>query len=164
MINAPEGESNHFTLVDLMPYEAIDLNLVANNRQQAIETLLERLDKSGAVIDPRQAIQDLLKREALGSTAMGRGVALPHAKTLGARQPALAFGRLEGGGMDFESLDGKPVHLVFLFIAPRFNAGLHLKVISALTRFLRSENNRNRLLQAPEDAAVRQLLKQISLD
>jgi len=149
------------TLADLVPQSAIDLDLsTASNKRQTITRLLGCLDRSGVVLDCPQALEDLLEREQRGSTALGRGVALPHAKTLGAQQPVLAFGRC-GGGLDFDSLDGKPVQLVFLLLVPRTRAGLHLKVMSTLTRHLREESHRRALLEAKEGGAVRRLLGEV---
>ena len=151
---------NDVTLEGLLADSAVELDLVRSNKREVIEQLLERLEKAGAVADRHQVLFDLQSREQQGSTALGRGLALPHAKTSGVFKPALAFGRCLAG-LDFDSLDGKPVHLVFLLVVPRWQAGLHLRVLSSLSRFLRDKDNRQRLLVAPAEAAVRQLLREI---
>jgi len=148
------------TLGSLLAESAIDLNLAGSSKKDVIEHLLDRLERAGAVSDWQQTLGDLYAREQQGSTALGRGVAFPHAKTSGAVGPALAFGRCSAG-LDFNSLDGKPVYLVFLFVVPRWRAGMHLRVLSALNRFLRDEGNRRQLMAAPEEAAIRQLLQEV---
>jgi len=150
------------SLEGLLADSAIDLDLIGSDKRKIIEWLLDRLERAGAVLDWQQALSDLYSREQQGSTALGRGVAFPHAKTSGALEPALAFGRCSSG-LDFEALDGQPVYLVFLLIVPRWRAGLHLKVLAALNRFLRNEENRRRLLAASDEATVRELLRGVPI-
>jgi len=127
-----------------------------------IEQLLEKLDRQGIVVDRAQVLQDLMARERQGSTGLGRGVALPHAKSNAVLEPAVAFGRsLEG--VDFETLDGDSVHLIFLLIVPRTRSGLALKIVSALSRFLRDDANRRRLMEAAGPEEIRKILKEISV-
>ena len=148
------------TLEGLLADSAVELNLAGLSKGEIIEQLLERLERAGAVADRHQVLFDLQARERQGSTALGRGLALPHAKTSGVYRPALAFGRCPAG-MDFDALDGKPVYLVFLLVIPRWQGGLHLRVLSALNRFLRDRGNRQRLMTAPGEASVRQLLQTV---
>jgi len=150
--------TNAVTLEGLLADSAVELNLAGSSKGEVIEQLLERLDRAGAVADRHQVLFDLQARERQGSTALGRGLALPHAKSSGVYRPALAFGRCPVG-VDFDALDGKPVHLIFLLVIPRWQAGLHLRVLSALNRFLRDKDNRRQLLTAPGEARVRQLLQ-----
>jgi len=157
MTKKPAGGLEHLTLSDLLPERAIEMQLEAQDRRQTIDWLLERLEGTGIILDRQQAAEDLWTREIQGSTGLGRGVALPHAKTRAACEPALAFGRSEQG-VDFQSLDGQPAHLVFLFVAPRTRAGLHLKVLSTLSRYLREEEHRKQLLEASGPDEIRRLL------
>lgn len=160
MTRLDSGGTDVVTLEGLLADSAVELDLVNSNKREIIEQLLERLEKAGAVADRHQVLFDLQAREQQGSTALGRGLAVPHAKTSGVYKPALAFGRCPAG-LDFEALDGKPVHLVFLLVVPRWQAGFHLRVLSALNRFLRNKDNRQRLLLAAHEATVRQLLREV---
>jgi len=162
MTDLVQSGSNHLSLGDLVWESAIQLDLAAGDKREAIERLTDQLTRCGAVLDRRQVLDDLFHRESRGSTALGRGVAIPHAQTQGANQPALAFGRC-AQGLDFHSLDGKPVYLVFLFIAPCNRAGFHLKVLAALSRFLRNEEYRRRLIVETEVSEVLELLKQVPI-
>ncbi len=160
MISSDLSGTDGLTLERLLPQSAVELDLVGSNKLDVIEQLLDRLENAGVVTDRLQVLGDLQARERQGSTALGRGLAVPHAKTSGAQRPALAFGRCRAG-LDFEALDDKPVYLVFLLIVPLWQAGLHLRVLSALNRFLRNGENRRQLLDATGESAVRRLLQGI---
>ena len=162
MMSSEGNGAEALTLEGLLADSAVELDLLGAGKKETIERLLDRLEQAGAVLDWQQALGDLYSREQQGSTALGRGVAFPHAKTSGAQEPALAFGRCPAG-LDFEALDGEPVFLVFLLIVPRWRAGLHLRVLAALNRFLRNEENRRRLLAASDEATVRELLRGVPI-
>jgi mannitol/fructose-specific phosphotransferase system IIA component (Ntr-type) len=161
--NVSGSSKERLTLGDLVPESAVLLDLPDTEKTKIIERLTASLEPSGAVVDFDKAVADLIDREKQGSTALGRGVALPHAKTLGVRSPGLAFG-LCRGGVEFESMDGLPVHLVFLFVVPRARPGLHLKVLAALNRFLRNEENRKSLLGASDETSIRKILSEVRIN
>src|SRR5437763_15053810 len=93
-------------------------------------------------------IKSLEDRELLNSTALGDGVAIPHGKLPGLKRVLAAFGR-SLAGVDFQSLDGKPTHLFFLLVAPEDSAGAHLKALARISRLLKEETFRRRLMEAP---------------
>jgi PTS system nitrogen regulatory IIA component len=78
----------------------------------------------------------LVDREKLGSTAIGQGIAIPHARIEGIAQPIMAVG-VSADGIDFDSLDGAPVKLVFLILSPKHEAGTHLKLLASISKLLR---------------------------
>ena len=98
-------------------------------------------------IDRARLVQALEDRERLNSTALGEGVAIPHGKLPGLRRVVAAFGR-SPAGVDFQSLDGKPTHLFFLLVAPEDSAGAHLKALARISRLLKDEAFRRRLIEA----------------
>ncbi len=89
----------------------------------------------------------LLEREKLGSTGIGDGIAIPHGKLAGLDEMVIAFGRSREG-IDFEAMDGKPVHLFFLLMAPENSAGQHLKALAKISRMMKDELYRRALLEA----------------
>ena len=89
----------------------------------------------------------LLDREKLGSTGIGDGIAIPHGKLAGLEEMVVAFGRSRSG-IAFEAMDGKPVHLFFLLMAPENSAGQHLKVLAKISRMLKDAGFRKNLLEA----------------
>jgi PTS system nitrogen regulatory IIA component len=89
----------------------------------------------------------LLEREKLGSTGIGDGIAIPHGKMSGLNDLMISFGRSKDG-IDFNAMDGKPVHLFFLLMAPENSAGQHLKILAKLSRMLKDTNFRKKLMSA----------------
>jgi len=98
-------------------------------------------------VDAEEMVSILLEREKLGSTGIGDGIAIPHGKMSALQDLVVAFGRSRKG-IDFNAMDGKPVHLFFLLMAPENSAGLHLKALAKISRMLKDGAFRKRLLEA----------------
>jgi nitrogen PTS system EIIA component len=98
-------------------------------------------------VDAEEMVSILLEREKLGSTGIGDGIAIPHGKMGSLKDLVVAFGRSRKG-IDFNAMDGKPVHLFFLLMAPENSAGLHLKALAKISRMLKDGTFRKRLLEA----------------
>jgi len=116
-------------------------------KKQVLEELVECLALNNSEINKDELLKALLEREKLGSTGIGDGVAIPHGKLNGLDNIILLFGK-SGEGIDFDAIDGKPVWLVFLLVAPADSAGLHLKALARLSRMLREKDFKNNLLTA----------------
>lgn len=97
--------------------------------------------------DPDKVVKVLLEREKLGSTGIGDGIAIPHGKLASLNEMVVSFGR-SPEGIDFNAMDGKPVHLFFLLLAPENSAGLHLKALAKISRMLKDVDFRAKLLHA----------------
>jgi nitrogen PTS system EIIA component len=114
-------------------------------------TVLAEIAQLLAAKHPEIALEDLkavlAERERLGSTAIGDGIAIPHGKLRGVTKIIGAFGR-HIKGVDFESLDGGPTHLLFVLIAPEDSASLHLKALARVSRLLKESSFRERLMAA----------------
>ncbi|MGV8079678.1 MAG: PTS sugar transporter subunit IIA [Syntrophales bacterium] len=104
--------------------------------------------------DSEEMVSILLEREKLGSTGIGDGIAIPHGKMGAMKELVVAFGRSRKG-IDFNAMDGKPVHLFFLLMAPENSAGLHLKALARISRMLKDGVFRKRLLEAPSEQELR---------
>jgi PTS system nitrogen regulatory IIA component len=89
----------------------------------------------------------LLEREQLGSTGIGGGIGIPHGKLKALDELILGFG-LSRQGVDFESMDGRPTHIFFLLITPENSTSLHLKLLARISRLLKNEAFREKLMQA----------------
>lgn len=122
-------------LTDFVSPEAIFANVRATNKKQLLQELSQRAAKLSG-LDEREIFDALLHRERLGSTGIGEGVAIPHGKLAKVKSIFGIFARLERP-IDFASLDGAPVDLVFLLIAPEASGADHLKALACVARVLR---------------------------
>lgn len=139
-------------IMDFLSADAIKMSLESKTKKDAIKELVELLVKSGKVKDKKKMLQTLMEREDLGSTGIGQGIAIPHGKSDTVGDLAAAFG-LSADGISFDSLDGEPVNIFFLLVAPEGAAGAHLKALARISSLLKDKYFRKSLLSAktPED-------------
>lgn len=102
---------------------------------------------------PDAIYQALITRERLGSTGVGEGVAIPHAKIPGLKSLVACFGRKQAG-VNYDAIDYQPVKLVFMLLVPENSAGAHLKALARISRLLKNSEFRKRLLQLPDAATL----------
>ena len=131
-------------ILDILARESIIPELKGRNKKQVLEELIDALLKHKPHLDRDRLMGVLLERERLGSTGIGDGIAIPHGKMRDLDQLALSFGR-SSQGVDFESMDGKPVHLFFLLVAPENCAGIHLRALAKIARLLKNGAVRKKL-------------------
>jgi nitrogen PTS system EIIA component len=131
-------------ILDILAPEAIIPALRATTKNDTLQEIATMLATLHPEIDRGRLVQVLQDREALGSTAIGEGIAIPHGKLPGVSNVIAAFGRSEQG-IDFDSLDGKPTYLFFLLVAPEDSAGAHLKALARVSRLLKDKAFRDRL-------------------
>jgi mannitol/fructose-specific phosphotransferase system IIA component (Ntr-type) len=124
--------------LDFIPGQALVLSLGTQNKAEAIRALVKRLIAAGEIShnDEDDVVAAVVRREELGSTGLGRGVAIPHAKHAAVNRVVAAIGRYPNG-VDFESLDGEPVHLIVLLLSPPDKPGDHLRAMERISRALR---------------------------
>jgi nitrogen PTS system EIIA component len=134
-------------VLDYLPEEVIEADLKSDTKIGVLKELVQLLFNNHQVKDTNKALEVLLEREKLGSTGIGDGVAIPHAKYNDIKTLVAAFGRSREG-VNFESLDNKPAHLFFLFLAPENSATLHLKILARISRLLKKTSFREALMQA----------------
>lgn len=135
------------SLRDLLDERCIDPALEAADRTTALRNLLGLLVRSGKLHDEKAALAALLEREEQSSTAIGRGVAVPHAEVTGISVPVLALG-ISRGPIGFSSLDQEPVHLVFLLLFPQGGGGLRMRLVGQVMRLMRNPDARQALRSA----------------
>jgi len=138
---------------ELMQENCISLKLTASSKQTVIKELVDMLDKAGKLSDRPAFEQAVFDREKESTTGIGMDVAIPHGKSAGVKEPAIAFGK-SVEGIDFESLDGKPAKLFFLIAVPESSSNLHLEVLKQLSRSLMHKEIREKLLNADSFAAI----------
>jgi nitrogen PTS system EIIA component len=123
-------------------------NLAGTTKQNVMEEVVKHLATVQQGINAGELLKALLEREKLGSTGIGNGIAIPHGKLAGLTDIILVFAR-SIGGVPFEAIDGKPIHLIFLLVAPANSTGGHLKALARLSRLLKNDAFRRALLTAP---------------
>lgn len=135
-------------IVDLLKKESIELNASPKSKSEAIDLLVELQVKSGNIADAEGYKKAILAREEKGSTAVGDGIAIPHAKSETVKAPSLAAITVKEG-VDYEALDGEPSNLLFMIAAPN-DGDVHLEVLSRLMTILMDEDFREKLLNAKD--------------
>ena len=143
-------------LGDFISPEAVTASLKVRNKKQLL-TEFAALAAPVAGVPEREIFDVLLQRERLGSTGLGGGVAIPHGKMAGLNQIVGLFAHL-AEPIDFESLDGEPVDLVFLLLAPEGAGADHLKALARISRLLRDESAVEKLRASDDAAALYALL------
>ncbi|GAB4228183.1 MAG: PTS sugar transporter subunit IIA [Deltaproteobacteria bacterium] len=146
-------------LLDIVPPGAIVDGLRAETKEGVLRELSEAVCRQAPGLSPDRIASILMEREALGSTGIGEGVAIPHGKVPGIDRLMAAFGRSRGG-VQFSSIDGKPARLFFLILAPENSAGMHLKALARISRLLKDERFRNRLLEAEGTDGLSRVLRE----
>ncbi|MDR6225162.1 PTS sugar transporter subunit IIA [Desmospora profundinema] len=148
-------------LSDLLTEDLMVLELEGTTRDEVMNELLDKLDESGALADREVFRRDLYAREEHSSTGIGFGIAIPHGKSSGVHEARVAFGRKKAG-VDWDSIDGEPAHLVFMIAVPKEQAGdEHLKILQALSRKLMDENFRRSLREAEDRGTLRRLVEEM---
>lgn len=122
-------------ITDLLTTRRIILNATASNKEEIWDLLAQTFELTGIISDKKDYLADVNKREGLGTTGIGFGVAIPHAKSAAVLAPALAFARLIKT-VDVQSLDGSEADLFFLIAAPLHGGDIHLQALSQLARML----------------------------
>ena len=137
-------------ITDILDGHAVAAQLTGKNKKEVIEELVDLLVASGKVSDRKRVVQKILEREELGSTGIGQGIAIPHGKSDGVKELAAAFG-LSRVGVNFDALDGAPVQMFFLLVAPESAPSAHLKALARVSALLKDRYFR-RTLQAATNA------------
>jgi len=129
-------------IIDFLKEKAIIPDLKSTDKEGVIKELVSLLERNGEIPGKEKIAKVILEREKLGSTGIGQGIAVPHAKTDDVKQIVIAFG-LSQRGVNFESLEGEPVYILFLVLAPIGSIGIHLKVLAKVARLLKDKAFRN---------------------
>jgi len=134
-------------IMEFLCPEAIVIDLKATDKKAAIKELVDSLAKTNKIKDSNEITKTILEREKLGSTGIGQGVALPHGKTDAVKEQIGVIG-ISSNGVEFNSLDGELVYLIFLLVGPLDAAGQHLKALARITRLFKDKFFRQALRDA----------------
>ncbi len=141
-------------------------------RKETIITELKAVDKKGVLeelalpvadithTDHKELVNVLMEREHLGSTGIGDGIGIPHGKFKGLNALVMGIG-LSRKGISFEAIDGKPTHIFFLLLTPENSTGLHLKLLARISKVLKEEGFRERLLSATDAETILHIIEEV---
>jgi PTS system nitrogen regulatory IIA component len=142
---------------EILKKESVIADLVGKNKLEVIKEMIECLKQNNIIKDDQALFATLMEREKLGSTGIGENVAIPHGKSDELSQIVTVFAR-SLGGVDFESLDQKPVHFVCMVIAPAHSTGQHLKALARISRLYKNQALREGILKAEDTNAIYSIL------
>jgi PTS system nitrogen regulatory IIA component len=151
-------QSYAMKILDVLSREAICADLKSADKKGILEELASPVAEVAGV-SRDDIIRVLMERERLGSTGIGGGIGIPHGKLKELQTLFLGFG-LSRAGVDFESLDGKPTRIFFLLLTPENSTGLHLKVLARISRILKNELLKEKLLAAATPEEIYTIIKE----
>jgi nitrogen PTS system EIIA component len=142
---------------EILKKESVIANIAGKNKLDVIKEMTECLKQNNTIKNDQDIYETLMEREKLGSTGIGENVAIPHGKSDELTQIITVFAR-SLSGIDFESLDQKPVHFVCMVIAPAHSTGQHLKALAKISRLFKNQTLREGILKAEDSNAIYSIL------
>jgi len=131
---------------DILTEEMVLTNLEGSTKNEIIDAMIDLVGKSPKVMDKGKVRESIFEREEIMSTGVGNGFAIPHGKTDAVSDIVAAFA-VTAEPIDYQSLDEKPVRLVFLLVGKDNMVGPHIKLLSRISRLMNKEEFRNRLIE-----------------
>ena len=145
-------------IADYIKVETINLNLESKNKNAVIRELYNNLKQTKVIKDEEQGLNDIFKREDMGSTGIGKRIALPHAKTKAVDELMITFG-ISRNGISYNSVDDENVNIFFMFLCPENKTREYLKVLARISRLIREEKFVNDLLKATSNQEILELIR-----
>ena len=149
--------SSDVKLSSILKEKYIDLDLKEKDKKKIISDLVDLLASSGKLKDKKTILNLILKREKLGSTGIGNGVAIPHAKSAKVKHFLIAFAR-HNHGADFGALDGEKTYLFFILVSPEKNVGGHLKILADISGLVKDKFIVDRLKNAKDKKEILKII------
>ncbi len=149
---------DNMKICDVLDRKSILSDLKARNKKGILEELVVPVAEIAGV-SQKDLARVLMDRERLGSTGIGGGIGIPHGKMKDLESLVLGFG-LSRKGVDFESLDGRPTHIFFILVTPENSTGLHLKLLARISRILKNDPFKSRLLEAADSDEILGIIKE----
>ncbi len=145
-------------LSDLINKNNIILELKGKTKQATLHETCDVFALNNK-LDSKLLFDILIERERLGSTGIGDGIAIPHGKSSDINQMIIGFAR-SSKGVDFQSIDDKPVHLFFILIIPETSTGLHLRILASISKLLQKKTIRELLFNAKTEEEIINIIRQ----
>jgi fructose-specific phosphotransferase system IIA component len=146
-------------LTEILKPENIKIPLLATNKTDAITELVQLLADCGAITDAKKVLEAVLDRESTRTTGIGNGLAIPHGKTTGAPELVMAIGK-PVQPIDFQSIDGRPVNIIWLLSSPPDKTGPHIHALARISRLMTIDKMRHALVAAKTPQEVFDIIAQ----
>jgi fructose-specific phosphotransferase system IIA component len=146
-------------LAEILNLACVAVPLQVRKKDQAISELITLLDNSGQITNAQVALQAVMDREAIRSTGIGQGFAIPHGKCNAAKKLVMAIGKLDEP-IDFDSIDQKPVTLIALLVSPVDKTGPHIQALAKISRVMADSNIRQQIWDSKSPQQLYDLLTQ----
>jgi fructose-specific phosphotransferase system IIA component len=137
-------------LTDVLNENLVNISLAGTNRDECIKELIDKLAAAQTINNAESIFEAVLERERIMTTGVGNGIAIPHCKHTDSPDFAVCLG-IQSKGVDFQSIDKKDVNIIFLLVGPENNPGLHIKLLSRISRLMSNEELRQQLLDCKND-------------
>lgn len=142
---------------EILKKESVIADLLGDSKVKVIKEMTQCLKKNNFIKNDQALFETLMEREKLGSTGIGENVAIPHGKSDEVTQIITVLARSKKG-VEFESLDQKPVHFVCMVIAPAHSTGQHLKVLARVSRIFKNQGIREEIMKAENSDTIYSIL------
>ena len=142
---------------EILKKESVIADLLGDNKVEVIKEMTQCLKKNNLIKNDQALFETLMEREKLGSTGIGENVAIPHGKSNEVKRIITVLARSKNG-VEFESLDQKPVHFICMVIAPAHSTGQHLKVLARISRIFKNQGLREDILNAGNSDSIYSIL------
>ncbi|MCK4966670.1 PTS sugar transporter subunit IIA [bacterium] len=143
---------------EILNESRIKVNFKSKNKSDAIKEMVGVLENSDSVLNNEEVLNSVLSREKAMTTGIGNGIAIPHGKSNYVKDMVASLGIVKEG-IPFDSIDGKPVNIIFTLISPSRFSGPHIKALSLVSRLLNNEKTRKKILECTTPREVFSLLK-----
>ncbi|MSR82713.1 MAG: PTS sugar transporter subunit IIA [Candidatus Latescibacteria bacterium] len=146
------------TLLDILSPHSVLVGLQGETKEEIIKELVDSLEAGSVFTDREKVLQAVVEREKIMSTGIGDGIAIPHGKSDAVTRLAAALG-IHKRGVDFEALDGEPAYVFFLLVSPANVSGPHIKALARISRLLKNDDFKKRLISAADTAEIMRLIE-----
>jgi fructose-specific phosphotransferase system IIA component len=144
-------------LTQILQPACVKVPLEGKDKQAVMKELVELLGENKLLIDKDEVLQAVISRETTRSTGIGSGIAIPHGKCKGVKELVMAIG-ISRQGIDFQSIDEKPVYIVVLLASPLDKTGPHIQALARISRLMLDEDFRSKLQNAPDAKSLYELI------
>jgi len=145
-------------IADYIKVDTLNLNLESKNKNAVIRELYNNLKKTNLIKNEEQGLNDIFAREEMGSTGIGKKIALPHAKTKGVDELMITFG-ISRNGIAYNSIDDENVNIFFMFLCPENKTQEYLKVLARISRLIREDRFVESLLKAATNEEILEIIR-----